>query len=244
MSSFVRLSLIDKFNENSRAHFLLHSKPLGYPRDYPCEPSHGFPIFEPLTKSDIPVAMHAFNDLGRVLDPKTTLLHFHKADEKFAHVLIDPLKFGNKWGHFMCLASPDVTLSDGMVEWERIKNTSWSRAVAATWASQGIKVIPTLRWRLPTDYDFVVCGLPKHSVFAVSTYGSVRDAELKRVFIDGLREMVKRLEPIAIIVYGTGIKNIHDIVGPGVEVYLHPTPTQRIREEKARLKNESEARLF
>ena len=236
--------MIDRVNENSRTYFLLHSKPLGYPTDFPCEPMYGFPIFERLTKTVIPTSMCAFDDLGRVSDPRTTLLHFHKADEKFAPVLIDPLKYGNKWGHFMSLCSPDVTLSDGMVEWERIKNTSWSRAVAATWESQGIKVVPLLRWRFVSDCVFVTAGIPKHSVIAVSSYGSVRDSELRQVFIDGLREIVKTLEPVAVLVYGTSLKNIPEIVGPNIEVIMYPTPTEKLRIAQGSTKNDQALMLF
>lgn len=236
--------MIDSFNENSRAYFLLHSKPLGYPSDFPCEPMYGFPIFERLTKTDIPKSMWAFDDLGRVSDPTTTLLHFHKADEKFAPVLIDPLKYGNKWGHFMSLCSPDVTLSDGMVEWERIKNTSWSRAVAATWESQGIKVVPLIRWRLPSDYHFVTAGIPKHSVIAVSSYGSVRDDELKRVFVDGLRAISQILEPAVILVYGTALTNLQEIVGSHIDVIMYPTPTEKLRLAQASSKDDDASRLF
>lgn len=236
--------MIDRVNENSRTYFLLHSKPLGYPTDFPCEPMYGFPIFERLTTADIPSSMCAFDDLGRVSDPTTTLLHFHKDDEKFAPVIINPLKYGNKWGHFMSLCSPDVTLSDGMVEWERIKNTSWSRKVAATWASQGIKIVPLLRWRFVSDCAFVTAGIPKRSVIAVSSYGSVRDAELRQVLIDGLRAIVITLEPVAILVYGTALKNIQEIVGPNIQVILYPTPTEKLRQVEASTKANEASWLF
>ncbi len=236
--------MIYKVRQTSNAYFLLHSRPIGYPEDFPVEPEYGFPIFDRLTKDDVPKSMCAFNDVGRSKEPGTTALHFHKDDDKFVSVVVDPLKYGNGWGHFKALCSPDITLSDGMYQWERIKNTCVSRSVGATWVSQGIKVIPLLRWRFVSDCAFVVAGIPKHSVIAVSSYGSVRDAELRQVFIDGLREIVKRLEPIAILVYGTALKNIQEIVGPNIEVIMYPTPTEKLRLAQSSMKDDEASRLF
>ena len=130
-----------------------------------------------------------------------------------------------------------------MREWERIKNTYVSIAVAATWESQGITVVPLLRWRFVSACVFVTAGIPKHSVIAVSSYGSVRDSELRQVLIDGLREIVKILEPAA-VVYGAALKNIQEIVGPNIEVIMYPTPTQGLRMAQGSSKYDEASTLF
>jgi hypothetical protein len=231
-------------NLSKSEYHLLIGAPRDYPVDQPVAGEHLMPVLVGARREDIPSDLAAFNDVGRGTIPSQTGIHFFKSDAKIAHVLGRPKKYGNTLGHFKVLLTPDVTLSDGMPEWMRAKNTFLSRAAGAAWEAQGITVIPTLRWISPGDYDLICSGLPSGGVFAVSSYGSIRDRVLRNIFIDGLAELAKRLQPVAILVYGTALKEIQEIVGPNIEVVMYPTPTQKLRLAQTSIKDDQASRLF
>ena len=61
-----------------------------------------------------------------------------------------------------------------------------------------------MRWGTPETYKYCFDGIPKNSIIAIGTVGgSPRKLIDRKRFEDGLREMVERLNPHTIIVYGS-----------------------------------------
>jgi Domain of unknown function (DUF4417) len=65
-----------------------------------------------------------------------------------------------------------------------------------------VKVIPTVSWSTPESYPFAFAGIPAGSVVAVSTVGMLRDPEAGQLFAAGYTEMLYRLQPSLVLVYG------------------------------------------
>ena len=91
----------------------------------------------------------------------------------------------------------------------QIANTYMSRAVGHYFQSQGLYVIPNVRWGDERSYTtielperFAFLGIEKHSIVAISTYGCIRGKENKHYFREGLEAMIECLEPEVILVYG------------------------------------------
>ncbi len=84
-------------------------------------------------------------------------------------------------------------------KWNCFKN----RVMAYHWQQQGLNVIPTASWSIPDSFEWCWDGLPKNSVLGITTNGIATAKEGYRLFVLGLNELVKRLEPIALIVCGT-----------------------------------------
>ena len=85
-------------------------------------------------------------------------------------------------------------------------NVFRNRWCGAYWASQGLRVVPTVNWGDETTFDFCFAGIEKGSVVAVSTYmASAHDnrCDQKEWFLTGYREMLRRIEPEKIICYHT-----------------------------------------
>ena len=59
-------------------------------------------------------------------------------------------------------------------------------------------------------YDFAFLGIEKGSVVAVGTVGVLNDEYAKKLFLDGFKEMVKRLEPKEILVYGNRLTELDE----------------------------------
>ncbi len=221
---------------------------IGAPRDYPVqqevEGRYAMPVLDPATIHNIPETFVAFDDRGRGGSADTTGVHFYKSDVKLIPILAQPLKFGNTLGQYKCLLTPDITLSQGMPEWMRAKNTFLSRAVGATWQRQGISVTPSLRWLSPEDYDLASSGVAQGSVFAVSSFGSQRDRVFRQEFKRGLRELVARINPPAIVVYGQAMGGLQDIVGPDVALHIFPSQTESHTTRTAGARDNERVTLF
>ena len=60
--------------------------------------------------------------------------------------------------------------------------------------------IPTISWSTKESYDFCFDAVEKSSIVAIGMVGCKRS---KNEFLEGYNEMIRRIEPSAIICYGT-----------------------------------------
>lgn len=67
----------------------------------------------------------------------------------------------------------------------------------------GIRVIPTISWADRDSYEWCFEGEPEGYTVAVSSVGTQGSQETRQLFLDGYREMIARLHPSTIIMYGT-----------------------------------------
>lgn len=177
--------------------------PEGYPVGrHPTEGPWEIPVLDRVPIDRIPKHLVAFNDLGRATDRATSGVHFFRHDETFAKLLASPALYGPKFSDFQCVLTPDITLGSGMNSWMKAHRVAYSRMTGVIWQKRGLVVVPTLRWNSINDLEFVCSGVPNQSVIAVSNYGSRRDRELRRAFESGLPEVIARVSPSALIVFG------------------------------------------
>ena len=78
--------------------------------------------------------------------------------------------------------------------------------------SLGIQVIPNVRWTDERSYEFCFLGLPQNGVVAVSTLGLLKNKTSRKYFKKGLEELLKRINPRIIIVYGKMPEDVFDVV--------------------------------
>lgn len=121
--------------------------------------------------------------------------HFFIDDYQFERLWQRPERYLDVLRGYDCVLTPDFSLymdmPDPMQEWNRYR----SAALGWYWAQHGITVVPTLSWAQPSSYRFCFKGIPKHSTVATSTVGVARDKDAQKVWHDGMREAMQRLEP-------------------------------------------------
>jgi len=134
---------------------------------------------------------------------------FYEHDIRFADILTATDDYIDDLRNFPGVISPDCSLYRDMPLVLQIANTYMNRAVGHYLQSQGIYVIPNVRWGDERSYTtcvlpekFAFLGIPKHSIVSVGTYGCIQSKENKHYFREGLREMLKELEPEIVLVYG------------------------------------------
>lgn len=132
-------------------------------------------------------------------------IHFYLDDYQFERVWNVPEKYLPILKKYDFVFSPDFSLYLDMPKPLQIYNVYRSRLLGAYWQSEGINVIPTLSWSDENSFDFAFDGLEKGGTVTVSTVGIVRNASAKKVWISGMKEMIKRVKPKTILVYGNEI---------------------------------------
>ena len=128
---------------------------------------------------------------------------FYEHDVKFERLWNNPKQYIERLKRFKGIISPDFSMYRNMPlvmqQWSAYKG----RALAVWFQNNGIEIIPNVRFNDERTYDFCFDGIEKFKTVAISTHGCIKKREDREYFKKGLAEMVKRLSPRKIIVYGS-----------------------------------------
>lgn len=166
------------------------------------------PILSKPNEIIIPSAVIPFSMANRSTD-HSEFVHFYEHDKRFSDVLIATKEQLPVLRGFAGVISPDCSLYRDMPLCLQIANTYMNRAVGYYLQSQGLYVIPNVRWgdertyttvELPEKIAFL--GVPRNSIVSIGTYGCIKNAENKHYFREGLTAMLDELTPQVVLVYG------------------------------------------
>ena len=128
--------------------------------------------------------------------------HFFIDDYQFERVWANPGKYLDALKPFGCVLTPDFSLYMDMPAPMQAWNRYRSQALGRYWQDNGLTVVPTLSWAQPESYAFCFEGVPRHSTVATSTVGVKGDAHALAVWMDGMREAMRRVEPSRVLLHG------------------------------------------
>ena len=77
------------------------------------------------------------------------------------------------------------------------------------------------------SFNFCFDGLPKFATLSISTIGVKRDSNAMKIWQAGVKEMLKRLQPMRLIVYGGKIEFDY---GDTEVIYIENAVTERMKE--------------
>lgn len=162
------------------------------------------PIYQmPILKGEfcIPERLVAFDEINRKRDIRAGI-HMFLDDYKLECIWNNTEHYIEKMRHFMCVFTPDYSMLLDMSS----ANINWcsyrSKHIGCILQKNGLRVIPSISWAGRNTYDSCFDGYPHNSVVAVSTVGIMQKPDSLRCFILGFQEMLCRLSPSAIILYG------------------------------------------
>lgn len=140
---------------------------------------------------------------------KNDFICFYEHDIKFREILTNTEDYVDELKQYAGVISPDCSLYLDAPLCVQIASIYLNRAVGYYLSTQGIYVIPNIRWgdeRTYTDVLFgekvAFQGVDKHSIVSIGTYGQIKTVESKRYFREGLQAMLDELEPRVVLVYG------------------------------------------
>lgn len=153
----------------------------------------------------IPKGLIGFN-FAKTSKEKNVGIHFYVDDYQFERVWNYPEKYVDVLKEYDCILSPDFSLYMDMPMPMKIWNVYRSRQIGSYYQKKGIPVIPTISWAEKETFDFCFEGIPEESIVSVSTVGVKQDKNALQIWRDGMDEMIKRIKPVTILVYGGALE--------------------------------------
>lgn len=129
-------------------------------------------------------------------------VHFYEDDVNFERLWNRPWVYLPKLKKFKGVISPDFSLYRDMPLIMQAWNTYRNRATGHWLQSNGIKVIPNVRWGDERTYEFCCLGIRNKSIIAIGTHGTLKRKLDRQYFEKGLEYVVSEVEPLIIIAYG------------------------------------------
>lgn len=143
-----------------------------------------------------------FNYAKSCDEPLEHGIHFFIDDYQFNRVWAQPDVYTSMLSRFSAVLTPDFSTYTDFPKAIQIYNHYRKHWLGAYWQQNGMTVIPTISWSDHDSYEWCFDGEPKGACVAVSSVGTQVNKEAGVLFMDGYREMIKRLEPKQIIIYG------------------------------------------
>ena len=113
--------------------------------------------------------------------------------------------------NYQGVITPDYSVYVDMPLVMQYWNIYRGRAIYVWLTSLGINTIYNIRWGDYRTYDVVFYGVAKHSTLAVGSHGLIKNTIQRHTFMTGFVEMIKRLEPSCLIVYGSYTKEMEEL---------------------------------
>jgi hypothetical protein len=154
----------------------------------------------------IPKELIGFNYVKSTEAKRQTGVHFYLDDYQFERIWNSPELYTDLFMEYSCILTPDFSLYSDMSMAMKIWNVYRSRLIGQYYQQQGIRVIPTISWAEKETFEFCFDGIQEGSVVSVSTIGVKRNKNSYEMWKNGMDEMIKRIKPIAILVYGGEIE--------------------------------------
>lgn len=132
--------------------------------------------------------------------------------DKNVHCFVDDYQFIRYWNNpdayipklrqFRSICAPDFSTYTDMPAAMQIYNHYRKHWLAAYWQLHGVSVYPTISWSTPDSFEWCFDGEPIGGIVAVSSVGTQKSKESKRIFLRGYEKMMQRLQPTWVIFYG------------------------------------------
>lgn len=129
-------------------------------------------------------------------------IHFYEFDYQFERVWRNPKRYLNLFKRFAGVILPDFSIYRDMPLAMQLWNIYRSRAIGHWLESNGIKIIPNIRFGDERTYQPCCDGIALGSTISIGTYGLTSEKEDLFFLNEGLAYAVERTKPQAIVVYG------------------------------------------
>lgn len=133
---------------------------------------------------------------------------FYEQDERFEALWNHPNRYLQILKRFDGVITPDYSLYCDMPLAMQIWNTYRGKAIGAWLNDNGVSTIPNVRWSDERTYDLACLGIEKNSVIAIGSHGCIKCPESRRMFFKGFEQIIRKLMPKTIIIYGTVPKEL------------------------------------
>lgn len=144
------------------------------------------------------ITLHETNNIGA---PNIGVVGF-SYDYELERLSVYPQKYAQRLAKYKCVCEPDFSMKIGDPLGAVVGNAFRSHTTAFCLQELGCNVLPTMKWASPESYEVCFDGYEKGGAVIVSTIGAMKDERSRMYFKDGFHEMLKRISPDAVVLYG------------------------------------------
>lgn len=146
-------------------------------------------------------------------------VHFYEDDYLFERIWRNPSKYLGILKRFEGVILLDFSIYRDMPLVMQLWNIYRSRAIGCWLQRNGVKVIPNIRFGDKRTYRICCEGISRNCVISVGSHGNLKNCIDRKIFLEGLDVIVKRLQPKVIIVYGaTPEKYFKKYIDAGIQI--------------------------
>ena len=162
---------------------------------------YGIPVLRPV-QLDAHLTWIRFNHALREPQRERYGVHFFIDDYLFQRAWHDPPRYALFLRSFPAVMTPDFSMFADYPRAVQIYNHWRKHQLGAYWQQTGMTVIPSIGWVGRDSYSWCFDGEPVGGTVAVSSVGTQKSKDARRLFLDGYNEMMARLMPSKIIFFG------------------------------------------
>lgn len=203
----------------------------------------------PTTATELPKAVITWEEAKAIYKKHRIKKDLEFRYDAFVCWYIDDYKFDGPRGiwhdynfalkvlcHFAGVITPDFSTYQDFPEPLKIYNTYRMRAFGYWLAKNGIKLINNIRWGTTESYRYCFDGVEKNTVVAIGTCGGSPRKHIDRNrFENGLTELVNRLQPHTIVVYGSAnYECFEKLKAQGISIVAFSSETAKAFERRKR----------
>lgn len=182
------------------------------------EGRYGFPVIE--RTNSVPEVLLPF-DKTRQSKGDDGFVHFFLGDRSFMRLWNNPFRYLPILARQRGAIAPDFSIMWTHPPYVQIESIGRSRMIGSWLQRAGVDTIPVARWGLPETYSFAFDAIAPGGTVAVGTTGCTQNPEARSYFAEGISELLLRVEPKTLVVYGplredvfapvfeTGVRVVH-----------------------------------
>lgn len=155
-------------------------------------------------------------------DRRDCWVHFYEDDYKFERIWNAPGKYIPLLAQFDGIITPDFSLYRDMPLVMQYWNIYRSRAFGFALEEAGSEVLVNVRFGDERTFDVSCLGVPNNSIIAFGSHGNIKNPIDRSIFIQGSLHAINKLQPKAVVIYGSAPKEIMEhckLVGIEVLVF-------------------------
>lgn len=164
-------------------------------------PPYGIPLLMPV-QLECPLEWIPFNAALTDTRREHHGVHFFIDDYLFERAWHDPYRYATLLSGFHAVMTPDFSLFTDYPVAVQIYNHYRKHLLGAYWQRFGLAVIPSICWGNEASFDWCFSGEPVGGCVAVSSVGTQKNPDARRLFLLGYQEMMRRLQPTKVIFFG------------------------------------------
>ena len=143
-----------------------------------------------------------FNHAPQIKQREQYGVQFFIDDYLFQRAWNDPPRYAFLLKQFHAAMTPDFSMFLDYPRAVQIYNHWRKHQLGAYWQQMGVTVVPTIGWVDRSSFSWCFDGEPVGGTVAVSSVGTQKSADSKRMFLEGYDEMLSRLRPERILFFG------------------------------------------